>query len=217
MFPRGVPIIKRMLDLIITIPGLIVISPVLVVVAFLIRINLGKPVIFRQKRPGYKNRLFTMYKFRSMTDTRDDDGRLLADEDRLTEFGNFLRMTSMDELPGLFNVLRGEMSLVGPRPLLVQYIERYSEEQIRRHDVLPGMTGWAQVNGRNAITWKDKFSYDVWYVDNWSIWLDIKILAMTLLKVLSREGISQEGHVTAEEFMGNVEAEENTGGDTKSM
>jgi lipopolysaccharide/colanic/teichoic acid biosynthesis glycosyltransferase len=199
----GIPSYKRFFDLFLTIPGIILISPMLLVVAILVRIYNGRPIFFRQERPGYKNRLFTVYKFRTMTDEKDENGNLLQDEDRLTGLGRFLRGSSLDELPELLNVLRGEMSLVGPRPLLSVYLERYSTEQIRRHEVLPGITGWAQVNGRNAITWEDKFRYDVWYVDHWSLWLDIKILMLTFWKVVRREGISQEGHATAEEFMGN--------------
>lgn len=203
MFPKGIPKLKRLFDLILTIPGLLLITPILIVFAVIIRLRLGKPIFFQQKRPGYKNQLFTVYKFRTMTDTLDENGVLLPDEERLTKLGKFLRGLSIDELPELFNVLRGDMSLVGPRPLLVRYLNRYSVEQIRRHDVLPGITGWAQINGRNTITWEDKFRYDVWYVDHWSLWLDIKILAFTIWKVIRREGISQEGHATSEEFMGN--------------
>lgn len=197
-----IPLSKRIFDLILTIPGLILISPILLVVTILVRIVHGKPILFTQVRPGFRGELFTVYKFRTMTDQRDENGDLLPDEQRLTTLGRFLRGTSIDELPELFNVLRGEMSLVGPRPLLIQYLERYSPEQARRHDVLPGITGWAQVNGRNALTWGDKFRLDVWYVDNLSLWLDVKILALTLWKVIKREGISQPGHATAEEFMG---------------
>ncbi len=205
LFPSGVPFSKRVFDLLLTIPGLILISPVLLLVAVLVRIYHGKPVIFRQVRPGYRGQLITVYKFRSMSGDRDTRGNLLPDSQRITPLGKFLRATSLDELPELFNVLRGEMSLVGPRPLLTQYLERYSPEQARRHDVLPGITGWAQVNGRNALTWEDKFALDVWYVDNYSLWLDVKILLLTLWKVLEREGISQPGHATAEEFMGGRE------------
>ncbi len=201
--PADVPLSKRIFDLSLTIPGLILISPLLAVVAILLRLFHGKPVLFSQVRPGYRGELFAVYKFRTMTDRRDDAGNLLPDEQRLTRLGRFLRGTSLDELPELFNVLRGEMSLVGPRPLLVQYLERYSPEQARRHDVLPGITGWAQINGRNVLSWEDKFRLDVWYVDHWSLWLDIKILALTFWKVIKREGISQPGHATAEEFMGN--------------
>ena len=205
MFPKGIPLLKRLFDLILTIPGLILLSPLFAVVGILVRVKLGTPILFKQDRPGYRNRLFTIYKFRTMTDERDKAGNQLPDEKRLTNLGRFLRDTSIDELPELFNVMRGEMSLVGPRPLLTQYLERYSKEQIRRHEVLPGITGWAQVNGRNAITWQDKFELDVWYVDHWSLWLDIKILAITVWKVLRREGISQEGYATAQEFKGNSE------------
>jgi sugar transferase EpsL len=199
----GIPPLKRIFDLLLTIPGLILISPLLLVLAILVRVFHGSPVLFRQVRPGYENRLFTVYKFRTMTEKRNVEGSLLPDEDRLTPLGRFLRSTSLDELPQLLNVLRGDMSLVGPRPLLCEYLDRYSAEQIRRHDVLPGITGWAQVNGRNAITWQDKFRYDVWYVDHWSLGLDIKILALNLWKVIRREGISQEGYASAEIFMGN--------------
>jgi len=210
MFPRGIPLSKRVLDLALTSLGLIVLSPVLLVVALLLARKHGTPLLFRQQRPGYKGRPFFIYKFRTMTDVRDADGRLLPDAERLTSLGRFLRASSLDELPELFNVLRGEMSLVGPRPLLMQYLERYSPEQARRHQVLPGVTGWAQINGRNALTWEDKFRLDVWYVDNWSFWLDVKILLLTIWKVLKREGISQPGHATAEEFMGSppVQAKE---------
>lgn len=203
VFPSGIPRSKRIFDLVLTLPGLVVISPLLGLIALLVRVYHGAPVLFRQVRPGYQNRLFSVVKFRTMSEGRDPQGVLLPDEKRLTSLGRILRATSLDELPELFNVLRGEMSLVGPRPLLEQYLERYSAEQIRRHEVLPGITGWAQVNGRNTITWEDKFSYDVWYVDHWSLWLDIKILVLTFWKVIRREGISQEGHATAEEFGGN--------------
>jgi lipopolysaccharide/colanic/teichoic acid biosynthesis glycosyltransferase len=202
--PVGIPPSKRIFDLVLTIPGLIVISPIILVLAVLVRVKLGSPILFRQQRPGYKGRLFTLNKFRSMTDQCAPDGSLLPDAERLTPFGRFLRSSSLDELPELLNVLTGEMSLVGPRPLLVAYLDRYSPEQARRHDVLPGITGWAQVNGRNAITWEDKFKLDVWYVDNRSLWLDIKILAWTFLKVFKREGINQPGAATAEEFKGST-------------
>ena len=208
LFPRGVPPSKRIFDLTLTIPGLILLSPVLVIVALLVLIFHGWPVIFMQVRPGYRARPFTMWKFRTMTDARDSQGNLLPDASRLTRLGRFLRSTSLDELPEIYNVLRGEMSLVGPRPLLLQYIDRYSPEQARRHDVLPGMTGWAQINGRNAISWEDKFTLDVWYVDHWSLGLDAKILLTTIWKVIKREGISQEGHATAEEFWGEEEKHE---------
>jgi lipopolysaccharide/colanic/teichoic acid biosynthesis glycosyltransferase len=172
-------------------------------VAVLVRIYHGRPALFGQERPGLRGQPFRIFKFRTMTNSRSADGRLLPDEQRLTPLGRFLRASSLDEFPELFNVLRGEMSLVGPRPLLMQYLERYSPEQARRHDMLPGITGWAQVNGRNALTWEDKFRFDVWYVDNWSVWLDLKILFLTVWKVFKREGISQPGHATMEEFMGN--------------
>jgi len=201
--PVGIPPSKRIFDLVLTIPGIILISPVIVILAMLVRVKLGSPILFRQQRPGYKGRLFTLNKFRSMTDQRAPGGSLLPDSERLTTLGRFLRSSSLDELPELLNVLKGEMSLVGPRPLLVAYLDRYSPEQARRHDALPGITGWAQVNGRNAITWEDKFKLDVWYVDNRSLWLDIKILALTLFKVFKREGINQPGATTAEEFKGS--------------
>ncbi len=201
-FPKGIPLSKRIFDLIITIPGLILISPIILIVMILVRIQHGSPILFSQERPGYKGDLFTMRKFRSMTEARDSVGNLLPDEQRITKLGRFLRASSLDELPELINVLKGEMSLVGPRPLLVRYLERYNPEQARRHDVLPGITGWAQIHGRNTITWEDKFDLDVWYVDHWSIFLDLKILGSTIMKVIKREGISQPGHATAEEFFG---------------
>jgi lipopolysaccharide/colanic/teichoic acid biosynthesis glycosyltransferase len=200
--PR-IPISKRIFDLLLTLPGLVVISPILGIVALLIRLKMGSPVLFRQVRPGFMGKPFVNYKFRSMKETRDAQGRPLPDTERLTRLGQFLRSSSLDELPELFNVIKGEMSLVGPRPLLMQYLERYSPEQARRHHVLPGITGWAQVNGRNALTWEEKFRLDVWYVDHWSLWLDLRILAMTFWKAIKQEGISQPGHATAEEFMGN--------------
>ena len=203
LFPKTVPVSKRLLDLFATSIGLILLSPALAAIALLVRRYHGAPVLFRQERPGLGNELFTVYKFRTMTDTRDEHGRSLPDAERLTRLGKFLRATSLDELPELFNVLRGEMSLVGPRPLFKHYLERYSTEQARRHEVLPGLTGWAQVNGRNVLSWEEKFRHDVWYVDHWSFGLDLQILLLTLWKVLRREGISQPGHATAEEFMGN--------------
>jgi lipopolysaccharide/colanic/teichoic acid biosynthesis glycosyltransferase len=200
-----IPLLKRLFDLVLTIPGLVLISPLLLLLALLVWLYHGWPVLFRQPRPGYRGQPFEIYKFRTMTDARDPQGSLLPDSQRLTRLGRFLRSTSLDELPELFNVLRGEMSLVGPRPLLMQYLERYSPEQARRHHVLPGITGWAQVNGRNALTWEDKFRLDVWYVDHWSLGLDLKILFLTFWKWSRREGISQPGHATAEEFKGNQE------------
>jgi len=178
-------------------------SPILIALFFLIKLKLGSPVFFTQLRPGIYGRTFRMVKFRSMTDERDSSGALLPDKDRLIDFGKFLRASSLDELPGLFNVLNGDMSLVGPRPLLMEYLPLYSEEQARRHEVRPGITGWAQVNGRNAISWEDKFKFDVWYVDNQSFWLDIKILWLTVKKVLVRDGISAAGEATMSKFLGD--------------
>jgi lipopolysaccharide/colanic/teichoic acid biosynthesis glycosyltransferase len=194
---------KRLFDFVVSLLALLILSPILLVVAVLVTIFHGWPVLFRQQRPGYRGRLFHIYKFRTMSNTRDKAGNLLPDAQRLTPLGRFLRSSSLDELPELFNILKGEMSFVGPRPLLTQYLERYSPEQARRHNIMPGLTGWAQVNGRNALTWEEKFKLDVWYVDNWSFWLDIKIIFLTFIKVFKREGISQPGHATAEEFMGN--------------
>jgi lipopolysaccharide/colanic/teichoic acid biosynthesis glycosyltransferase len=208
MFPQGVPYSKRIFDLLLTVIGLALLSPILLLIALAVRLAHGSPVLFTQLRPGRFGEPFYIYKFRTMTEARDAQGKLLPDAERLTRLGRFLRASSLDELPELFNVLRGEMSLVGPRPLLMQYLGRYSPEQARRHAVLPGITGWAQVNGRNALTWQDKFRLDVWYVDNWSFWLDLRILGMTLWKVIKREGISQPGHATAEEFMGNETEEQ---------
>jgi sugar transferase EpsL len=207
ILPDGVPIIKRLFDLLATLGGLVIISPFLLIISLLVWIKLGRPILYRQQRPGLKGKPFFIYKFRSMTDLRDDSGKLLPDSDRLTGFGRFLRSSSLDELPELLNVIKGEMSLVGPRPLLMQYLDRYSAEQKRRHNVLPGMTGWAQVNGRNALMWQDKFRLDVWYVGHWSFWLDIRILLMTIGKVFRREGITQTGHATAEEFWGDSESD----------
>jgi lipopolysaccharide/colanic/teichoic acid biosynthesis glycosyltransferase len=179
-----------------------ILAPIFILLAIAIRIQMGSPIVFTQARPGKNARIFTFYKFRTMTDERDPQGNLLADEYRLTPFGQFLRKSSLDELPQLWNVLKGDMSFIGPRPLLVKYLERYSSEQARRHEVLPGITGLAQINGRNAISWEEKFKLDVWYVDNWSLWLDLKIFFLTVFKVLRQEGISQEGFATAEEFKG---------------
>lgn len=193
---------KRLFDLVVALTVLLVGSPVLLLLAGLVRLKLGAPVIFHQQRPGRHGKPFMIYKFRTMTDARDAQGQLLSDEVRLTTFGRFLRSTSLDELPELFNVLRGEMSLVGPRPLLMQYLDRYTPQQQHRHDVRPGLTGWAQVNGRNAISWEDKFILDLWYRNHVSFWLDLKIIAFTIRNVLKREDISQHGHVTMPEFMG---------------
>jgi lipopolysaccharide/colanic/teichoic acid biosynthesis glycosyltransferase len=193
---------KRLFDLALAVPALILLTPVLAVVAVLVRVKLGTPVLFRQERPGLGGRPFTILKFRTMTDERDADGNPLSDAERLTGFGRLLRALSLDELPELINVVRGEMSLVGPRPLLMRYVGRYSPEQWRRHEVLPGLTGWAQVGGRNALGWDGRFARDVWYVDNLSFGLDVKVLLMTLLLVVRREGISAEGHATMTEFLG---------------
>lgn len=196
--------LKRTFDLLVALSILVVLFPVLLALAWLVRVRLGAPVLFCQIRPGKNGTPFTMYKFRTMTDKRDSQGNLLPDKDRLTPFGQFLRASSLDELPELLNVLKGEMSLVGPRPLLMEYLPLYSAQQSRRHEVRPGITGWAQVNGRNAISWEEKFKLDVWYVDNRSLWLDVKILWLTVLRVVLRSGISQEGHVTMEKFCGKT-------------
>jgi sugar transferase EpsL len=193
---------KRISDLFLSGLAVILLSPVLLFVGALVRIKLGYPLIFRQLRPGLHGTPFALYKFRTMTDDRDAAGNFLPDATRLTPFGRFLRATSLDELPELWNVLRGDMSLVGPRPLLMQYLDRYTPEQARRHKVRPGITGWAQVNGRNALSWEQKFALDVWYVDHVSFWLDVKIIALTVWKILKSEGISQPGQATAEEFQG---------------
>ena len=200
---RKLPLGKRLFDLLLVIPGLVLISPILAAVALAIWLSDGRPILFRQPRPGYKGKIFKNIKFRTMRNLTERDGCNLPDSTRVTRLGRFLRSTSLDELPELFNVLRGEMSLVGPRPLLVAYLERYSSEQARRHDTLPGITGWAQINGRNAISWEEKFRLDVWYVDHWTLGLDLKILFLTVWKVIKREGINQEGRATAEEFMGS--------------
>lgn len=183
---------------------LLLFSPILIVVAILVRVRMGSPIVFTQERPGKNSRVFTVYKFRTMTSDCDAQGNLLSDKERLIPLGQFFRKASLDELPQLLNVLFGDMSFVGPRPLLVRYLERYNSDQARRHDVLPGITGWAQVNGRNALTWDEKFRLDLWYVDNWSLWLDFKILLLTVKKVFKREGISQSDNVVGMlEFMGN--------------
>ena len=194
---------KRAFDLILTLVTAIFWLPLLLVVALIVRIKLGAPVFFRQERPGLNGKPFRMVKFRSMTDARDATGNLLPDEDRLPAFGRWLRASSMDELPELFNVLKGEMSLVGPRPLLMQYIPRYNARQARRHEVPPGITGWAQVNGRNAIAWDQKFELDVWYVEHRSLWLDCKIILLTILKLFRRDDVNAPGSATMPEFMGN--------------
>ncbi len=201
--PADIPLSKRIIDLVFTLPIIIIISPLLLIVALIVMVVHGRPVLFSQVRPGFRGELFTLYKFRSMRDEYDASGNLLSDAARLTRLGKFLRASSLDEIPTFLAVLMGKMSLVGPRPLLVEYLERYSPEQARRHDVLPGITGWAQIHGRNALTWEDKFSLDVWYVDHWSLALDMKILLQTFWKVIKREGISQPGHATAEFFTGD--------------
>ena len=194
--------IKRVFDIIVSTLILIVSLPIIVII-ILIRISLGGSVFFRQERPGLKGKPFKIYKFRTMLNTVDNNGALQSDAQRITRFGSFLRSTSLDELPELWNVLKGEMSLVGPRPLLMEYLPLYNNEQMCRHNTLPGITGWAQINGRNSLSWEEKFKLDLWYVNNQSIWLDCKILLMTLKKVLMRDDITAEGHVTAEKFKGN--------------
>ena len=196
---------KRSFDIFIALSTLFFLFPVIFIVGILVRLNLGSPIFFSQNRPGLHGKVFKMIKFRSMLDCKDKHGNILPDSERLTKFGAFLRSTSLDELPGLFNVLKGDMSLVGPRPLLIQYLPLYNKEQSRRHDVRPGITGWAQINGRNAISWEEKFALDVWYVDNRTFWLDIKIVFMTVRKVFVKEGISADGHVTIEPFTGSEE------------
>lgn len=195
--------LKRLFDIVVAFIALLLFSPILLIVAILIARRLGSPVLFRQVRPGLNGRLFTMVKFRSMRDAVDKHGNPLPDDQRLTPFGAWLRASSLDELPELWNVLKGDMSLVGPRPLLVEYLPLYSPEQARRHNVRPGITGWAQVNGRNAISWDDKFRLDGWYVDHQSLALDLKILWLTVRRVFKRDGITQEGSVSAEKFTGN--------------
>ncbi|HHX6854470.1 TPA: sugar transferase [Pseudomonas aeruginosa] len=195
--------IKRLFDIVASLLGLILLSPVILLVAWQIRRKLGKPVLFRQVRPGIGGHPFEMIKFRTMRDAVDANGNVLPDAERMTPFGNFLRSTSLDELPELWNVLKGDMSLVGPRPLLMEYLTLYSVEQYRRHELRPGVTGWAQVNGRNALSWEEKFELDVWYVDNRSFWLDLKIILLTLKKVFVREGISADGEATMSKFTGS--------------
>lgn len=194
---------KRFFDILLSLIGLIFFAPILICVYFLVRKKLGGPVFFRQERPGRNGKPFTMIKFRTMLDATDANGEILADELRLTKFGKLLRATSLDELPELWNVLRGDMSLVGPRPLLMEYLPLYDAHQFRRHEVRPGITGWAQINGRNAIGWDEKFKLDVWYVDNRTLWLDIKIIFQTIRKVLVRDGISAQGQATAKKFTGS--------------
>jgi len=195
--------IKRILDLIFAFSALCFLLPVFGIIMLLVRMKLGKPTLYFQIRPGQNAKPFRLVKFRTMDESRDESGNLLDDERRLTKLGTILRNTSFDELPELFNVVKGDMSIVGPRPLLMEYLDRYTISQARRHEVKPGITGWAQINGRNAITWEKKFSYDIWYVDNWSLWLDTKIIFITLIKALKAEGINQPGGVTMEKFRGS--------------
>ncbi|USL25729.1 sugar transferase [Priestia megaterium] len=196
---------KRIFDFIVALLALILLSSVMLIVALLVRINLGRPIIFKQKRPGTFGKPFYVYKFTTMTNKKDSSGNLLPDSMRLTRFGKILRKLSLDELPQLVNVIKGDISLIGPRPLLMEYLELYTPEQARRHEVRPGITGWAQVNGRNAISWEEKFKLDVWYVENQSFWLDMKILFLTVMKVFKSEGINQNGHVTMEKFRGSAD------------
>jgi lipopolysaccharide/colanic/teichoic acid biosynthesis glycosyltransferase len=194
---------KRLFDFVASMAGLIVLSPVIVIVAYLIRKRLGSPILFRQVRPGLGGKPFEMVKFRTMRDALDANGNPLPDSERMTGFGSFLRSSSLDELPELWNVIKGDMSLVGPRPLLMEYLPLYDTRQVRRHDARPGVTGWAQINGRNALSWEEKFKLDVWYVDNQSLWLDLKIIFLTIKKVLIRDGISAQGEVTMTKFTGS--------------
>lgn len=207
-YPQGATrrrlVSKRAFDLFVAVPALLLLSPLLAILAAVVRLALGSPVLFRHERPGLHGRPFVLRKFRSMTDRRDSGGTLLPDADRLTRLGRFLRQTSLDELPELANVIEGSMSVVGPRPLLTKYLQHYSPDQMRRHEVKPGITGWAQVHGRNALSWEEKFELDTWYVDHHSLVLDIKIVLMTVVKILTREGITLPGSATAEEFTGNV-------------
>ena len=195
---------KRALDIVLSLFALLVFSPILLFMALMVQAQVGRPILFTQMRPGLRGRPFRIFKFRTMTEARDVHGNLAPDSDRLSRFGRFLRSTSLDELPELWNVLKGDMSLVGPRPLLMEYLDLYDDEQARRHEVRPGITGWAQVNGRNALTWEEKFDLDVWYVDNQSLWLDIKILFMTIAQVFKRADISHAGHATMEKFRGST-------------
>ncbi|QUG86575.1 sugar transferase [Bacillus nitratireducens] len=193
---------KRLFDLFVSLSLLVFLFPLIIIVAVLVRIKLGSPIIFKQQRPGLHGVPFFLYKFRTMTDEKDSEGNVLPDDVRFTRFGGFLRKYSLDELPQLFNVITGDLSLVGPRPLLMEYLELYTEEQAKRHNVRPGITGWAQVNGRNAISWEEKFDFDVWYAKKRTFWLDMKILLLTAKKVFKSEGINQVGHVTVEKFNG---------------
>jgi lipopolysaccharide/colanic/teichoic acid biosynthesis glycosyltransferase len=203
ILPPGMPLWKRLFDLVVTLVGLVVALPLMLIIALIVWVSEGAPVVFSQRRPGLRGEIFTLHKFRTMRNSVDAQGNLLPDGQRITGLGKFLRASSLDELPELFNVLRGEMSLVGPRPLLIEYLPLYNAEQARRHEALPGITGWAQINGRNALSWQDRFRLDVWYVDHVSFWLDIKILALSVLKVVRREGINMPGQATTEYFTGN--------------
>ena len=203
--------LKRAIDVVLIVIGMVILAPVFAVLAWKVRREFGSPVLFSQQRPGLHGEVFTIRKFRTMTDARGPDGQLLPDEQRLTRFGRFLRSTSLDELPEMWNVLTGEMSLVGPRPLLVEYLERYSPEQARRHEVRPGITGWSQVNGRNDMPWADKLALDVWYVDHRSLWLDVRTLFKTLWVMVRREGVSLDGHATTVEFQGSEQPPEEDG------
>ena len=196
--------IKSLLDRLFAAIALIILSPFITILAIAIYFNMGSPVIFSQPRGGKNSSTFTFYKFRTMTDERDSSGNLLPDMERLTSFGKFLRQTSLDELPQLWNVLRGDMSFVGPRPLICAYLDRYTPEQARRHDVLPGITGWAQINGRNSISWEEKFKLDLWYIKHWSLWLDLKILVQTFIKVIVKEGVDENTDTTSTEFLGTA-------------
>lgn len=195
--------IKRLLDFLLSLIALIILSPLMLIISILVRVKLGKPIIFKQERPGKNEKIFTLYKFRTMTDEKDENGKLLSDEARLTKFGKFLRSTSMDELPELINIIKGDMSIIGPRPLLVEYLPLYNDEQKKRHNERPGLTGLAQINGRNNLSWEEKFKEDVFYTENISFKLDIKILFKTIIKVIKREGISEEGSVTVRKFEGS--------------
>lgn len=199
----GARIVKRAMDLAIAIPAIIILAPIMAIVAIGVGVKLGRPVLFRQTRPGLDARPFSLVKFRTMRDAAGPDGRPLPDAARMTPFGGKLRQTTLDELPALFNVVRGELSLVGPRPLLMEYLPRYTAEQARRHEVKPGLTGWAVVHGRNALSWEERFKLDVWYVDHWSLWLDIKILFLTVVKVVKADDVTQPGRATMDPFMGN--------------
>jgi len=200
---KPTPIIKRVFDIVFSLIALVLLSPVFILVPIILILTQGFPIIFTQIRPGKHGSPFKLYKFRTMKESRNSGGELFADEIRITRFGNFLRSTSIDELPELINVIKGNMSIVGPRPLLMQYLERYSDEQARRNETLPGITGWAQINGRNTISWEEKFNLDVWYVDHWTFWLDVRIIFQTIWKVIKGEGVSQPGRATMEEFLGN--------------